>query len=57
VCQEAAKEDNRRKLATAGGTERHLFIYIDPVRYPAWVSLVDEQPPLIAPQLLAPVEN
>jgi hypothetical protein len=51
VLQEATKKDNRRKLIASGSPERHLFVYVDPNRYPAWVGLMDEQPPLAAPQL------
>ncbi|MFN2444412.1 MAG: hypothetical protein ABR606_02295 [Vicinamibacterales bacterium] len=51
IQHEASKADNRRKLLAAGGPERHLFVYVDPNRYPAWVGLVDERPPTVAPQL------
>lgn len=54
---EAWKADNRRKLGTAEAPERHLFVYVDPNKYLAWVALRDEAPPTILPRLPAEVTD
>ena len=48
---EAFKPDNKRKLANANSRERHLFVYVHPRNYLAWVSLVDKHPPPESPKL------
>ena len=45
VTLEALKQDNRRKLASAGTAERHLFVFIDRDNDPVWTSLVRSTPP------------
>jgi hypothetical protein len=54
---EANKEDNRRKLGSCGCDKRHLFVYIDHRNFLAWVALVDEQPPQLAPSLPIEITN
>ncbi len=51
VAVEASKADNRRKLDTASGAEKHLFIYITPARHIVWVAARDEFPPTCGPVL------
>jgi hypothetical protein len=51
VRSEALKEDNRRKLASAGTSERHLAVYIDVMNFCAWCALIDFDPPAILPDL------
>jgi hypothetical protein len=41
----ALKSDNRRKLASAGTAERHLFVFIDRDNHGVWTSLVESAPP------------
>lgn len=41
----AEKTDNRCKLARAATQERHLFVYIQPRNYLAWVAFSDLSPP------------
>lgn len=48
---EAAKPDNRGKLAAFDTRERHLFVHIHPRNYPAWVSLLDADVPGEPPSL------
>jgi hypothetical protein len=48
---EAFKEDNRRKLGSAGTKERHLFVYVHPGNFLPWVALRDEDPPPEPPHL------
>ena len=51
VKREAWKDDNRRKLSTAGTQERHLAVYVYLTNYLPWCALVDFEPPLDLPQL------
>lgn len=48
---EALKPDNRRKLGSAGGSEKHLFVYVARTRHVVWVAVRDEVPPSVGPQL------
>jgi hypothetical protein len=45
VMTEALKPDNRRKLAAAGSSERHLFVFVDVLNHRVWTSLVYSTPP------------
>lgn len=45
VMVEALKPDNRRKLASAGTGERHLFVFVDVLNHRVWTSLVYSTPP------------
>jgi len=51
VSREAFRDDNRRKLASAGTSERHLAVYIDVMNFRAWCGLIDFDPPAILPDL------
>ena len=48
--REALKSDNRRKLGVAGGTERHLAVYVPLNSWP-WLALVERDPPPVLPKL------
>jgi hypothetical protein len=57
VESEASKADNRRKLGAGTQSERHLFIYVDPLHYLPWVALVNEEPPAKPPPLPAEISH
>lgn len=42
---EVGKADNMRKLRAIEGDQRHLFVMIDVLNYPAWKALIDGAPP------------
>ncbi len=44
VEREAAKCDNRRKLASAGADERHLVVSLDPTSLKGWILIHDKAP-------------
>jgi hypothetical protein len=48
---EAVKTDIRRKLSSALGVEKHLFIYIARTTHVVWAAVRDENPPLAGPTL------
>jgi hypothetical protein len=48
---EAFKSDNRAKLASAGTSEAHLFVFVEPVNHRVWTPLVEYPPPSEAPDL------
>ena len=54
--REAFKADNRKKLRSAGGTERHLAIYVYVTSQP-WVGLIDFEPPPTLPSLPPEITN
>jgi hypothetical protein len=54
---EMSKEDNRRKLAASGASERHLFVYVDSRNYMPWCALVNAQPPEQPPSLPEEITN
>ena len=45
VQQEATKRDNLRKLRNTNASERHLFVFIDGLQGPAYVSIRDNKLP------------
>jgi hypothetical protein len=48
---EAFKDDNKRKLRAATGSEKHLFVYVTPMRHVVWVAIRDGMLPASGPQL------
>ncbi len=48
---EAFKPDNRCKLGSIGGSEKHLFVYVARTRHVVWVAVRDGFPPSVGPQL------
>lgn len=48
---EALKADNRRKLSSAEGAEKHLFVYVDHTRHVVWVAVREKAPPAAGPKL------
>lgn len=44
---EAFKVDNRRKLGSTEGLERHLFVYVTRTRHVVWVAAREEAPPSV----------
>ena len=51
VQQEATKGDNLRKLRKSNCSERHLFVFIDGLQGPAYVSIRDNELPQSIPKL------
>ena len=48
----ALKPDNKHKLSTAAGSEKHLFVYLDSTtEYVVWAAARDEAPPDAGPKL------
>ena len=45
---EARKTDIKRKLSSAPGVEKHLFVYVARTRHTVWVAVRDENPPTLA---------
>jgi len=48
---EACKDDNKRKLGSAEGSEKHLFVYVTPTKYLVWVAIRDGELPASGPKL------
>lgn len=48
---EAWKDDNRRKFGNAAAQESHFFVHVEMHCYPAWLGMVDGEPPCLAPRL------
>ncbi len=48
---EALKSDNKRKLGSAAGSEKHLFVYVTPSRHVVWVAVRDGMLPASGPRL------
>jgi hypothetical protein len=48
---EALKADNKRKLSSAAGSEKHLFVYVAHTRHVVWVAVREEAPPTAGPKL------
>lgn len=55
--REAWKDDNRRKLGSAGTNERHLAVYIDVSDASAWTALNWTDPPKTIPILPAEITD
>ncbi|MBI3756985.1 MAG: hypothetical protein HY267_03315 [Deltaproteobacteria bacterium] len=48
---EAFKADNKRKLSSAEGSEKHLFVYVNSTRHVVWAAVREEAPPVVGPKL------
>ena len=48
---EAFKDDNRRKLRSAEGSEKHLFVYVTVMRHVVWVAVREGIMPTSGPKL------
>lgn len=48
---EARKIDIQRKLSSAPGVEKHLFVYVATTRHIVWAAVRDENPPTAGPAL------
>jgi len=51
VEMEAFKNDNRRKLGNTETSERHLFVYLTPIKHVVWVAVRKGMLPLSGPKL------
>ena len=57
VLKEANKTDNLAKLRAVGGAERHLFVYIDPANFPAYLAITEGDLPPGVPPLPAEITH
>ncbi|MCY4614719.1 MAG: hypothetical protein OXB94_14010 [Nitrospira sp.] len=57
VRPEVDKPDNRYKLGSAGGSNRHLFIVIQGFQGPAYVSICHCEPPRAVPDLPSEISH